>query len=95
MDQDELLKRQQELLARSAQLRFALAEQTQVLKKPLAVADRARDLVGWLANHPAWPMTAFVVLFAMRPRRVLLWGGRLWWIYRSYHQARSWINNPR
>jgi hypothetical protein len=95
MDQDELRQRQQELLARSAQLRFALAEQTQFLKKPLGVADHARELLRWLSSNPAWSLGAVIVLFAMRPRRVLTWGGRLWWIYRSYHQARSWITDAR
>jgi hypothetical protein len=95
MTQDELLLRQQALLLRSTQLRLALTQQTQVFKKPLAVADRARDLLRLLANKPAWPLATALLLVAWRPSRAFLWGRRLWWAYRSYRQARHWIASQR
>jgi hypothetical protein len=91
MTQDELPRRQRELLLRSAQLRLTLAQQTRIFRKPLAIADRARDLLQLLANKPAWPLAAALLLVAWRPSRAFLWGRRLWWAYRSYQQARRWF----
>jgi len=93
MANDELLLRQQQLLTRSAELRLELAQRAQVLTKPLAMADRARELVHWLASNPAWPAGAALALIVLRPRRALVWGGRLWWGWQSYRQARRWIQD--
>ena len=91
MPQDELRRRQQEWLLRSAQLRLTLAQQALVFRKPLAIADRGCDLLQLLANKPAWPLAAALLLVAWRPRRAFQWGRRLWWAYRSYQQARRWF----
>jgi len=91
MAQDELQLRQQALLLRSAQLRLAFAQQTQVFETPLSVVDRARKLLQLLAHNPAWPLGTALLLVALRPGRALVWGQRLWWAYRSYQQARRWI----
>jgi hypothetical protein len=72
---------------------LALAEQTQVFKKPLAVADQARKFLSWLGANPAWPLSAVLVLVVIRPQRTLAWGGRLWWAYRAYQHAHRWITN--
>jgi hypothetical protein len=91
MTQDEPRQRQQELLLRSTQLRLTLAQQTQVFRKPLAIADRGCELIQVLANKPFWPLGGALLLLALRPRRALAWGARLWWAYRSYRQARRWF----
>ena len=91
MPQDELRRRQQELLLRSAHLRLTLAQQTQVFRKPLAIVDRGCELIRVLANKPFWPLGSALLLLAWRPRRALAWGARLWWAYRSYQQARRWF----
>jgi hypothetical protein len=88
MTQDEPRQRQQELLLRSTQLRLTLAQQTQVFRKPLAIADRGCELIQVLANKP---LGGALLLLALRPRRALAWGARLWWAYRSYRQARRWF----
>ena len=93
MANDELLLRQQQLLTRSAELRLELAQQAQVLTRPLAMADKARELVHWLASNPAWPAGAVLALIILRPRRTLVWGARLWWGWQTYMQARRWIEN--
>ena len=89
MNTDELVVRQQRLLLRSAQLRLALAAQVQVLKGPLAVADQARSGLKWLYNNPRWPLGVLLVLLVLRPRRIVLWGGRAWWAWASFKRVRN------
>lgn len=91
MNNDELLLRQQRLLVRSAQLRLALADQAQVFKKPLAMADRARSGLQWLYRNPQWPLAALLVLVVLRPGRAILWSGRLWWAWNTFKRARKWM----
>lgn len=91
MNNDELVVRQQRLLMRSTQLRLALADQAQVFKRPLAVADQARSSLQWLNRNPQWPLAALLVLVVLRPGRALLWGGRLWWAWTTFKRARKWM----
>lgn len=91
MNNDELLLRQQNLLVRSAQLRLALANQAQVFRRPLAVADQARSSLQWLYRNPAWPLGALLLVFLLRPRRTILWGGRLWWTWTMFNRAQNWV----
>lgn len=91
MKPDELLLRRQRLLARSAQLRVEFAQQADALRRPLAIVDQARQVLNWLAANPGWPLAGALLLVLWRPRRALVWGGRLWWGWRSYRQARAWL----
>ena len=91
MNKDELVLRQQRLLLRSAQLRLTLADQAQVFKRSLTVADQARRGLRWLYRNPQWPLGALLVLFVLRPRRAILWGGRLWWALKTIKRARNWM----
>lgn len=93
MSTDDLLVRQQRLLLRSKQLRRALADQAQVLKGPLALADQARCGLKWLHDNPLWPLGALLVLLLLRPRRMLLWGGRVWWAWSSFKRVRNWLTS--
>ena len=89
MNNDDLVLRQQQLLVRSAQLRIALADQAQVLRKPFALADQARNSLQWLYRNPQWPVGVLLLLFLVRPRRVVLWGGRAWWAWTTLNRARG------
>lgn len=91
MHTDKLIVRQQQLLARSAQLRFILAEQAQVLTRPLAVLDQARHSLGWIYRNPKWPLGALLVLLVLRPRRLLLWTGRVWWAWGIFKRVQNWV----
>ncbi len=91
MKPDELVLRQQALLARSAQLRLNLADQLQIVKKPLALADRAQDSLQWLYRNPVWPIGALMLVLVLRPQRAMLWGSRLWLAWKSFDRARNWI----
>lgn len=89
----DLALRQQRLLIRSAQLRSTFASQAQGFKAPLALADEIRSGVTWLYRNPHWPLGALLALVIVRPRRVILWGGRVWWGWKLFQRARNWIAN--
>lgn len=91
MNNDDLTVRQQQLLARSAQLRMVLADQAQVLQRPLAMADQARGGLQWLYRNPQWPLGVLALLVLVRPRRAMTWGGRLWWAWKAYKQTQHWL----
>lgn len=91
MNRDELILRQQQLLVRGAQLRLDLADQVQVFKRPLAVLDTANKGLRWLYSKPQWSLAALAILVALRPRRALVWGGRLWSVWRILKRAQDWI----
>ena len=86
----ELIARQERLLLRSAQLRLALTDQVQIFKRPLALADRARNAVQWLSENPLWPLSALLVLTVLKPRRVVSLGGRILGVWAAYKRMRDW-----
>ncbi len=91
MNKDELVIRQQRLQLRSAQLRLTLADQAHVFKRPLAAADQVRANLQWLYRNPLWPLGALLVLAILRPRRTILFGGRLWWAWTTFKRVRNWM----
>lgn len=91
MNNDDLVLRQQLLLVRSAQLRLRLADQAQVLQRPLALADQAQSGLQWLYRNPQWPLGALVLVVLVRPRRAIVWGGRLWWAWKTFKQTQKWL----
>lgn len=91
MNNEDLIERQQRLLVRSAQLRLILADQAQVLQKPLALADQAQSGVQWLYRNPLWPLGALMLVALVRPRRAMAWGGRLWWAWKTLKQTQKWL----
>ena len=86
---DEIARRQRELLRRSSALRSRLAEQADVLRGPLSLADQARDGWHWLRAHPEWPVGVAVVLVVARPRRSLRWALRLWTAWRFWRRLQD------
>lgn len=91
MNNDELLLRQQRLLMRSSELRLNLADQAQVFKRPLAVADQAQAGLQWLYRNPQWPLGALLALVVLRPRRAIILGGRFWWAWGAFKRVRNWM----
>lgn len=84
----ELMRRREELLLRSAELRLQFARQTRPLRAPLAVADRARDGLHWLRAHPQWPAGALLAVAVLKPRRTLRLAGLAWSGWRVWQRAR-------
>ncbi len=90
-----LALRQQVLLLRSVELRGRLAADAAVLQRPLALADRVHEGWRWLRANPAAPIAAVVVVAALRPRRVLRWGLRLWWGWRTLRRLQRRLQAGR
>ncbi len=88
----DLVLRQQRLLIRSAQLRGDMASLSQAFVRPLAIADQARTGLQWLYGNPHWPVGVLVVLIVLRPRRALVWSGRVWWGWRMFHRFRNFLS---
>ena len=61
----ELLQRRERLLLRSGELRQAWSQQVQVLRRPLGLADRARDGVQWLVGQGIADPTATISSMAL------------------------------
>ena len=83
MNQDRALalaRRQEQLLARSAELRLRVATDIAPWQPRLAQVDQVRDTVGrawqWLRDHPEVPAGIAVGVAVLRPRRALRWGWR-------------------
>ena len=87
--------RQERLKARSAALRASLAEQGHVLKKPLALADKARAGAQWVSRNPVLPLGVGLLLTVLLPKRaVVVWGSRLWGAWTTYKQVRDVVSAP-
>jgi hypothetical protein len=93
MSNDDVVLRQQRLLARSAQLRLILSDQTQALRKPLSWVDQAISGMAWLRHNPQWPLGAVLVLAVVRPRGAIRWASRLWWGWQSFKRVRQWLES--
>jgi len=81
--------RQRRLLIRSSELRIVLTDQTQVLIKPLAIIDQVRSGLQWLRRNPKWPLGAILLLTIVKPRKSLVWGGRLLWAWNTYKRIKK------
>ncbi len=91
---DELLRRRERLLLRSAMLRQDWSLQVQVLRAPLGVADQARAATRWLVQHPEWPLGAALLLVLLRPGRVLRWASYAWQGYGVYRRVQRVMARP-
>jgi hypothetical protein len=78
-----------ELMARSGALRERLGMEAQVLRKPLALADRIRAGGQWLAARPLVTLAVAALLVVMRPRRSMKWAMRLWWVWRTARRVQA------
>ena len=85
-----LAQRRQQLQDRSALLRNQLADDAQVLRTPLAVADQVRQGWRWLKAHPQWVGVGVAVLVVWRPRRLAWLAGRLWAGWRLWQRLHRW-----
>ena len=93
MNNDDLILRQQRLLIRSAELRITFSSQVQVIKRPLGLADQAQAGLQWLYRNPQWPVGALPLVLILRPRGVIRWGSRLWWVWNTYQRTRNLMAN--
>lgn len=75
---DAARQRQQRLQARSSLLRQRLADDVQVLQRPLALADQVRRGWQWLRTHPEALAGGVLLLALLRPRRAWRLASRAW-----------------
>lgn len=92
LSQDDLMRRRERLLLRSAQLRAEWAMQVEVLRAPLGVADQARAATRWLAQHPEWPLGAALLVVLLRPARALRWASYAWQGYGMVRRVQRLLN---
>lgn len=91
-DRAEVLRRREQLVQRSGQLRADWSQQVQVLRKPLGLADQARAATQWLLQHPEWPLGVAALLIVLRPSRALRWAGWAWQGYGLYQRGQRALN---
>jgi len=87
-----LAQRCQQLQDRSALLRGRLAEDAEVLRTPLALADQVRQGWRWLKTHPQWVGVGVAVLVVWQPRRLAWVAARLlagWRVWKRLNRWRS------
>jgi hypothetical protein len=88
MNPNDVRLRQQLLLIRSTELRHGMQQHLQSLERPAAWADHLRTGVIWLYQHPQWPALGLVLLLLLKPTRLVVWSGRLWWLWKSARTLR-------
>ncbi|MBA4108138.1 MAG: hypothetical protein C0487_00880 [Leptothrix sp. (in: Bacteria)] len=71
----------------SAALRRGLALEAAVTLAPVfRTADRVHQGGRWLLTHPALVTAVVGLLFRRRPKGLLSWAGRAWWIWRTWRR---------
>ena len=81
--QVELVLKKQHLQMRSAALRETFADYATAWMPVFAVADRVHAGGIWLRRHPALPVAALAALLVSRPRTVLRWIKRGFFIWQT------------
>ncbi len=90
---EELARRQQQLLSRSAGLRATLAHQARALRSPLTLIDQLRTGARWLRRHPVWPLAALAWLVLRPPRPMLRWLPPLFGAWQLFRRAGQWLDS--
>lgn len=89
--QVELALKKQYLQIRSAALREACADYAVGLTPIFTFADRVHNGYIWLRRHPVLPVAALVALLVSRPRAVLRWIKRGFFVWQALHKLGSVI----
>jgi hypothetical protein len=93
MNKDELLLRQQVLLARGHQLRLKLALETAALTPPLALVGGVQRGLTWLYRHPLVPLGAVAAVVLWRPGSALRCGERAWSAWQKYQRLQRLLRS--
>jgi len=91
---EDLLRRRERLMLRSAMLRQDWAQQVQGLRKPLGLADKAREATQWLVRHPEWPIGVALLVVLLRPGRALRWASYGLQGYAVYRRVQHVLARP-
>lgn len=84
-----LERRKKALVARIARQRLDFAANTQILKAPLAKADKGIAFGRYLYAHPLIPALAAFAFALWKPARAIKWVKRGWFLWDVYKNARE------
>lgn len=87
--QVELALKKQRLQMQSAALRDNFSDHARVLQPVFAFADRGLAVVRWIRHNPVLPVATVVALLVARPRGLLRWLRRGWFVWQSLGKLRS------
>ena len=87
--QVELALKKQRLQMLCAVQRDAFAYHARAWTPAFAVADQVRAGIGWLRRHPALPIALLVALLVARPRTLLRFAGRGWFLWRGFKRLQG------
>lgn len=99
MNRQALLQRQRDLLARSTHLRDRLSDQTQIFKKPLALADQTSTVAQWIYGNakrflsgtvPKVALGSLLLSAILKPGNTLAWGRRALAAWKVIQKMRQW-----
>lgn len=82
----ELANRREQLLAKAAMQRIALARDLAPWRVPLALADQGLSSLRYLRHHPSLLVGGIGLLTVVRARRPLKWLERGWLLWQVIHR---------
>jgi YqjK-like protein len=85
--EQQLLRRREQLVARSAALRGDLVTQAGRLAPLGLVSGGANRALAWVQQHPQWVLGGVALVLVLRPHRLWRWGGRLLAAWQVVRQA--------
>lgn len=85
--EQQLLRRREHLVARSAALRGDLVAQSGRLAPLELVSGSANRALSWVQQHPQWVLGGFALVLVLRPQRLWRWSGRLLAAWQLARQA--------
>lgn len=88
---DDLHRRRDRLVLKSAAQRDTVTRHVRALERPLALVDRGLTALQYLRAHPAYLVVGIAVVVALRPRRALVWAGRGLAAWRAYRLGAAQI----
>jgi len=95
----DLYQQQGRLLERIASQRQALAVQWVPVQRAVHGADAVLQLlhrsVSYLRSHPLVVAAAVTALVIFKPRRVWVWGGRAFFVWRRWRRVQRWVSMYR
>lgn len=92
--QVELVLRKQRLQIRSALLREDLSRFAAGLRPAFSLADRGQSAFRWLQRHPLLPVAVLSAMLVARPRAVLRWAQRGFFVWQSLRKLRTLLQLP-
>jgi hypothetical protein len=85
--EQQLLRRRDQLVARSGQLRVDLVTHAGRLAPQGLLTGGANRALLWAQQHPQWVAGGVALLLVLRPQRVWRWGARLFGAFQIARQV--------